>query len=172
MTAFWDVAQRNLVEIDGCFRGAYCLYHHGVDRRFGCVYCMHRQGDERSSMHPCKVIVFLPDYTALHPRRQTSLYSLSWEHEISSSECPFNVQSASRHCGGPFAVLQCTVHRELPTDLLDTKHTHSPYLTIGSWTGDPLLTNMPRAFQKYFSDMAEFSRDTRYFDPNVDFQLI
>jgi hypothetical protein len=29
MTVFWDVASRNLVEIDQRFRGAYCLRHQG-----------------------------------------------------------------------------------------------------------------------------------------------
>jgi hypothetical protein len=29
MTAFWDVAQLSLVEVDQRFRGAYCLYHQG-----------------------------------------------------------------------------------------------------------------------------------------------
>jgi hypothetical protein len=29
MTVFWDVAPRSLAEIDGRFRGAYCLRHQG-----------------------------------------------------------------------------------------------------------------------------------------------
>jgi hypothetical protein len=29
MTAFWDVAPCDLVEIDQRFRGAYCLHHQG-----------------------------------------------------------------------------------------------------------------------------------------------
>jgi hypothetical protein len=29
MTVFWDVAPCSLVEIDRCFRDAYCFYHQG-----------------------------------------------------------------------------------------------------------------------------------------------
>jgi hypothetical protein len=31
MTAFWDVAPLSLVEVDQCFRDAYCLHHQGDD---------------------------------------------------------------------------------------------------------------------------------------------
>jgi hypothetical protein len=27
MTGFWDIVQCNLVEVDWCFRDAYCLHH-------------------------------------------------------------------------------------------------------------------------------------------------
>jgi hypothetical protein len=30
MTAFWDIAPCRLVKIDGRFRDAYCLHHHGI----------------------------------------------------------------------------------------------------------------------------------------------
>jgi hypothetical protein len=29
MTALWDIASFNLVEVDRRFRGAYCLHHEG-----------------------------------------------------------------------------------------------------------------------------------------------
>jgi hypothetical protein len=29
MTILWDVVVCSLVDIDGCFRGAYCLHHQG-----------------------------------------------------------------------------------------------------------------------------------------------
>jgi hypothetical protein len=31
MTVFWDTVMCSLVEIDPCFRGAYCLHHQGND---------------------------------------------------------------------------------------------------------------------------------------------
>jgi hypothetical protein len=34
MTAFWDIAPCNLIEVDRRFRGAYCLHHHGDHRLF------------------------------------------------------------------------------------------------------------------------------------------
>jgi hypothetical protein len=30
MAVFWDVAPCSLVDIDRCFRGAYCLHYQGV----------------------------------------------------------------------------------------------------------------------------------------------
>jgi hypothetical protein len=34
MTVFWVAAPCRLVEVNRCFRGAYCLHHHGDDRWF------------------------------------------------------------------------------------------------------------------------------------------
>jgi hypothetical protein len=31
MTAFWDIVQRSLVEVDRRFRSVYCLHHQGDD---------------------------------------------------------------------------------------------------------------------------------------------
>jgi hypothetical protein len=69
MAVFWDVAPYSPVEDDRRFRGAYCLHHQGDDG-----------GGER-----LWDVGRLLDYTAQHPRRQPSSYSLPWEPEISSS---------------------------------------------------------------------------------------
>jgi hypothetical protein len=61
MTAFWYVAPCSLAEIYQCFRGAYCVNHHG---------------DDEGSKHFSNADKFLPDYMAQHPRRQSSLYLL------------------------------------------------------------------------------------------------
>jgi hypothetical protein len=58
MTVFWGVVPFSLVEIDQHFRGAYCLHDQG--------------GDDGGSKHLWNVSRFLWDYTAAHPRRQSS----------------------------------------------------------------------------------------------------
>jgi hypothetical protein len=55
VAVFWDVASCSLVDIDGRFRGAYCLHRHGRH---------------------------MPDYTAQHLRRQRNSYLPPWEPEI------------------------------------------------------------------------------------------
>jgi hypothetical protein len=59
MTVFWDVALYSLVEIDWCFKGAYCL---------------HREDDvchdDGGSKHLWNVNQFVPDYVVQHVRRQ------------------------------------------------------------------------------------------------------
>jgi hypothetical protein len=67
MTVFWDIAPCNLVEVDRRFRGAYWLHHH--------------LPDDGGSTHLWNVGLLL-DYTALYPRRLSSLYPLPWEPEI------------------------------------------------------------------------------------------
>jgi hypothetical protein len=60
MTVFWDVVPYSLAEIDRHFKEAYCP-HHQDDRL-----------DDGGSKYVWKVSQFLPDYTAQHPRRQSS----------------------------------------------------------------------------------------------------
>jgi hypothetical protein len=58
---FWDVVQCSLMEIDCCFRNAYCPHHH------------HPNGG--SSTDLCNIGQFLRDYMMQHPTRQSSPYS-------------------------------------------------------------------------------------------------
>jgi hypothetical protein len=60
MTVFYDVMPWSLVETDQHFRGAYCLHHQG--------------DDVGGNKHLWNVSQFLPDYTGLHPERQSSSY--------------------------------------------------------------------------------------------------
>jgi hypothetical protein len=60
---YWDIAPCSLVEINQCFRGAYCLHH---------------QGNDGGSKHLWNIGKFLWDYMAQHPRRQSSSYSMPW----------------------------------------------------------------------------------------------
>jgi hypothetical protein len=67
MAVFWDVAPCSLVDVDWCFRGAYCLHHQGRE-------CW------RWRQHLWNIAQFLPDYTAqypsrLHARRRDNLKS-------------------------------------------------------------------------------------------------
>jgi hypothetical protein len=64
MTVFWDVALCSLVEINWCFKGAYCPHDGG-------------------SKNLWNVSQFLPNYTLQHLRRKSSSYSLLWEPETS-----------------------------------------------------------------------------------------
>jgi hypothetical protein len=66
LTAFWDVAPCNLVE---------------VCRRFRDRCCLHRP-DDGGSKYLWNVDKLLPDYTVLQPRRQQSSYSPPWEPQI------------------------------------------------------------------------------------------
>jgi hypothetical protein len=65
MTVFWYVAPCSLVEIDRRFRGVYCLHHQSVGQ-------------------------FLQDYTAQHPRRQSSSSSI-WRPDSCVSYAHFLV---------------------------------------------------------------------------------
>jgi hypothetical protein len=66
---FWDVVPCSLVQIDQCFRGAYCLQHQGPGDEGGkLLWNVHR---------------FLPDYMAQHARRQSSSFAPLWDTEIS-----------------------------------------------------------------------------------------
>jgi hypothetical protein len=60
-TVSWFVPKCSLVEIDGRFRGAYCLHHQDDDGP-----------DDGGNKHCLNVGQFLPDYTAQHPRRRLS----------------------------------------------------------------------------------------------------
>jgi hypothetical protein len=58
----WDVASYSLIDIDQCYRGAYCIHH-----------------------HPNKLLWnvsrYLPDHIVLHLRKQTSpfqLFTICW----------------------------------------------------------------------------------------------
>jgi hypothetical protein len=66
--SFGDVAPCSQVEVDRCFRGAYCLHH----RR-----------DVEGSTHLWNVGQLQRDYTALLPRRLWTSYSPPQESEIS-----------------------------------------------------------------------------------------
>jgi hypothetical protein len=57
MTVVWDAAPCSLVENDRRFRGVYCLHH---------------QNDDGGSKHIWNVGKCLSDYTAHHPKRQSS----------------------------------------------------------------------------------------------------
>jgi hypothetical protein len=75
MTVFWHAAPCILVQVNRSFRGVYCLHH---------------QGDEEN------VGKFLPDYTAQHPRRQSSSDLPPWEHEISDADLVMHCESSGR----------------------------------------------------------------------------
>jgi hypothetical protein len=63
MVAFWD-ASCSFVEVDRCFKHAYCL---------------HKQGDrprDGGSMHLWNVSLLQRDYTALYPRRLSYLVKI------------------------------------------------------------------------------------------------
>jgi hypothetical protein len=47
MTAFWDIAPRNLLEVDRRFRSAYCL-----------------SGDEHTLLPPVEVVLYRASYIA------------------------------------------------------------------------------------------------------------
>jgi hypothetical protein len=64
MTIFWDAAPFSLIQIDGCFRCAYCIHHQDSSP------------DDGGREHFLNIGQFLPDYMAQHPRRQSSSYSL------------------------------------------------------------------------------------------------
>jgi hypothetical protein len=61
-TVFWVVAPCGMVDTDWCFRWAYCLEHQG--------------DDDRGTKHLWNIGKLLPDYTLLHPRRQSSVMNL------------------------------------------------------------------------------------------------
>jgi hypothetical protein len=42
MAVFWDVAPCSLVDIDWCFRGAYCLHHQGDENLTQSEYSHHK----------------------------------------------------------------------------------------------------------------------------------
>jgi hypothetical protein len=68
MTAFWDIAPCNLVELDRRFRDV-CYLHQGLD--------------DGSGTHLWNVGILQREYTVSYPRKLLSSYSLSWESEIS-----------------------------------------------------------------------------------------
>jgi hypothetical protein len=72
MAVFWVVSPCILVEIYQRFRGPCCLHHQGDETR----------PDDGSSKVLWNVGKFLPDYTALQPRRQPSSYQPPWEPQV------------------------------------------------------------------------------------------
>jgi hypothetical protein len=68
MAVFWVVAPYSLVEIYRRFKGTCCLHHH--------------RPDDGGSKDLWNVDKFLPDYTALQPRRQPSSDSPPWKPQI------------------------------------------------------------------------------------------
>jgi hypothetical protein len=88
MTAFWDVALCTLMELDWCFRGAYCLHHQGDEVAvctFETVYfhetawCYVPQ-----SCHPWVKVPY-PSYVALLSNDKEKVYC----HWHSDSQLPF-----------------------------------------------------------------------------------
>jgi hypothetical protein len=72
MAVFWDVTPCSLVDTDQCFRGSYCLHHHG-----GVTH----HPDYGGSKLLWNGSQYLQGYTVQHPRRQPSSYSSLWELE-------------------------------------------------------------------------------------------
>jgi hypothetical protein len=65
MAVSWDVVPYSLVEVYRRFRGDCCLHHQGTHRP--------HKGDSKHLYNVCKLI---PDYTAQHPRRQSTSVSV------------------------------------------------------------------------------------------------
>jgi hypothetical protein len=81
MAVFWFVAPCSLVEVYHHFRGPCCLHYQGNEAN---------RPDDGGSKDVGKL---LPDYTALQPRRQPSLYSPPWEPQV--LDFVYSRQSAS-----------------------------------------------------------------------------
>jgi hypothetical protein len=82
LRVFWDVVPCSHVEVDRCFRVAYCLHRH--------------RHDEGGSTPLCNVGQLQRDYTALHPRRLYTSYSPPWEPEISHVYVQAKVNSSAK----------------------------------------------------------------------------
>jgi hypothetical protein len=89
MAIFWDIAPCNLVKFYRRFRGACCLHHKSDE-----LWVMTCRPDDEGSKHLWNVGKLLPDYTAQHPRRQPSSYSLPWEPQILLS----HLHTSRREC--------------------------------------------------------------------------
>jgi hypothetical protein len=80
MKALWDTAPCSLVLVDRRFRGVYYLHH----LNYG----------DGGSTHVWNVGLVQRGYTALYPRRLTSLFSPPWESEISQIKLRFSAVRA------------------------------------------------------------------------------
>jgi hypothetical protein len=67
MAVFWDIALCTLVDIDQCFRGAYCVHHQVLD--------------DGGSKYLCNVSQHVSDYMAQCPRRQPSSHFILSERD-------------------------------------------------------------------------------------------
>jgi hypothetical protein len=119
MTVFWDAAPCSLIETDWCFRGAYCLQHQGlieIDWCFRAAYCLQHHGNcPGGSKHLWNISQFLWDYTAQHPRRQSSSSKQQCFYHKYSTQCAvfsdlcFQIQSltitSSTHLTRTFHIL-------------------------------------------------------------------
>jgi hypothetical protein len=86
MTVVWDVVPCSLVEVEQRFRGARCLHHQGDD-----------DPNDGGSKHLRNVGKLLPDYTAQHPRRQSSLPLNNCQHLHTKQACTPPCQPIDSH---------------------------------------------------------------------------
>jgi hypothetical protein len=77
MTALWDTAPYNFVEVDWRFRGAYCLHHQGDE-----PHCP----DNGGNRHLWNVGLLQQDYMALYPRKLSSSYQIYLQDESEKSD--------------------------------------------------------------------------------------
>jgi hypothetical protein len=77
MTAFWNIALRNLAEVDRRFRYAWYLHYH--------------RADEEGSTHLWNVPLLQRYYTALYPRRLSSYYLLKININVIYSYILFSI---------------------------------------------------------------------------------
>jgi hypothetical protein len=134
INVFCDIAPYCLVESDRRFIGAYCLHYH--------------RPDDGSSKHLWNVGQFLWDYTAQHPRRQSSSYSPPWGPKISQNGKTITSRVCPSICKMKLDLVRFMIRVKYGSQYIDTEQNSVRLGYLSVWMcGEP--PPPPLKFNRY-----------------------